>query len=949
MSNSASALIQPSGQKLDLQPRRLDWVEPLKALALIGILWNHIAECFGRGPWFTNPTPNWPDFATRITKVYPFETAFPLSLAQFVGWLGDSCPGVFLLLSGFGLTWAALGKSQERVGFWNFLQRRASRIFPLYIAMHFVILGLAVAVPGNTLDLGERRTLLSLLGLRFTDDLFFKISPSWWFVWTILQLYMLFPLLYRGLRRFGLAKFVGITFGFTFAVRLAALFGVPSQWNLYYWMTGVFCGTRLAEFTAGMAFAACLQRVLAGERPSWTSARVFLSSLACYVVGFGCSLTWYGSVVSNLLVSIGMTGLFYSAWKGLLSRNRFAAAGLTWVGVESFSVFLFHQPPLKWSAELLADESAAIRFAAALGVTLASFPAGNVIRRFVDQLMIKFRSLATTEQNAHWMLRMGTIAACLTICSGMFLLNPTPSPHWEGRGLAVLIGVAGMMAALCDWALVRKGRRHYVAPTIDRDYDPKTFIGSLIELRRMLANAIAKTPAAVEHGVYRSTFAAVFLHLFVFPAGHGPASLALGLVFGVASVGVEVALARLIGNGSTHRLFGLRQAFANPASTWLCGGIASVVLFVGAEASLIKWHPIESNRWGEFPALMEHPTRGYALKPNLDIRLHYNNYDYRLKTNSLGLASPEIDIDLSDKAHRVLVLGDAFSMPEGMPREESWTAYLEYIVRNSNENGKRLQEPIQLVNAGVTGYGPNESLAQFAELAPEVKPEVTIYQFFANEFHEVAQDFENRRIGIGLRPGDASMIERQIGRSQVISHLNRELQGAREVVRREPSSYRRSKALLKLFPAGDCELYSSERIAKVRGVLAEMKQIAEQHSSKFVICYVPAAINACSPSELAYFPHRELTENRKAYDFDRPRCHLLQIARELNIDVIDLTDVLRSRWSLSSKFKTKQTYFANSWHWTRRGHWVAACEIAPYLRRELFKTDSLTWYFEFNF
>ncbi len=894
MSVTATTQLTQPALQAEVASRRLDWIEPLKALALIGILWNHIAECFGRGPWFTNPTPNWQPFAERMAKVYPFETQFPWSITQFVGWLGDSCPGVFILLSGFGLTWAALGKRPDAVGFLSFFRRRTARIFPLYIAMHFVILGLAVAVPGNTLDLGERRTLLSLLGLRFTDDLFFKISPSWWFVWTILQLYVLFPILYGGLRRFGLARFLAVTCGLTFAVRLAALFGVPSQWNLYYWMTGVFCGTRLAEFTVGMALAAHLHRIHAGESKPRPTSRLLFVSLACYATGFACSLTWYGTVVSNLMVSVGLTGLFFSAWKTLLSRNASVAAGLTWIGVESFSVFLLHQPPMKWSIDLLADEPFAVRFAAVLGVTLASFPIGRCIRRFVDRLMGKLQSLATNEQRSHWMLRMGTTAGCLTIGLAMFLLNPTPSPHWEGRGFSVLIGIVGAMAAMCDWALTCRTRPH-----------------------------------AIAHGVYRSTFAASFLHLFVFPSGHGSASLAVGMLFGVASVGVDFVLRRLASDSAPHRLFGLRRLLSSPMTRWAAGATASILLFAVAEASLIKWHPIETNRWGEFPALMSHPTRGYALKPNLNIRLHYNNYDYRLKTNSLGLASPEVPIEKPKGVYRVLVLGDAFSMPEGFTN--GWTRGLESLV---NSDGRRPGgvPKIQVINGGVTGYGPNESLAQYAELAPLLKPDITIYQFFANEFFEAGQDFQTRRIGIGLEAGDASKIERLIGRSQVISHINRYVTEAKERVRDEPSSYRRSRALLKLFPAGPDDMYSDERLAHVESALSEMKQIARRCGSTFDVCYVPAAINVLNPSEMSYFPKRELTERGSLYDFDRPRRHLSAVSERVGISVYDMSSWLKDRtpdrWAGVS---LQPTYFRDSWHWNEHGHAVMSRFWADYL------------------
>jgi peptidoglycan/LPS O-acetylase OafA/YrhL len=99
----------------------IDWLDPIKAFALLAILLNHFVEEFGKGPWFTNPGNNWPDFATRMANVFPSDHPFPISLIQFLGWLGDSGPGVFILASGFGLTWAVLhrpGEESRPLNFW---------------------------------------------------------------------------------------------------------------------------------------------------------------------------------------------------------------------------------------------------------------------------------------------------------------------------------------------------------------------------------------------------------------------------------------------------------------------------------------------------------------------------------------------------------------------------------------------------------------------------------------------------------------------------------------------------------------------------------------------------------------------------------------------------------------------------------------------------------------
>ena len=142
----------------NLKVPEIDWLNPLRALALLGILLNHLVEEFASGPWFTHPANDWPDLATRLKNLYPHDLSSPfLSLVQFGGWLGDNCPGVFILVSGVGLTWAALHRS-DRVPFSDFIKRRLLRIFPLYITLHFIFLLGALFIPGSTLTMASPHT-----------------------------------------------------------------------------------------------------------------------------------------------------------------------------------------------------------------------------------------------------------------------------------------------------------------------------------------------------------------------------------------------------------------------------------------------------------------------------------------------------------------------------------------------------------------------------------------------------------------------------------------------------------------------------------------------------------------------------------------------------------------------------------------------------------------------
>jgi peptidoglycan/LPS O-acetylase OafA/YrhL len=420
-------------RKTNITPH-LDWLNPLKGLALLAILLNHLVEEFGPGPWFTNPSNNWPDLATRMANVFPHGHSLPVSIIQFLGWLGDSGPGVFILASGIGLTWATLHRPKNDLKFINFFKRRVIRIYPLYIAMHFIFLTGAVFIPDSAISkvspfsytLASPYTILSMLGLRCTDTLFFGfISPAWWFVWLIIQLYLLFPFLYLLMEHIGLKWFLIITCIFTFASRFFAILN-PNwlPYSLFNWMTGIFFGTRLSEFCIGMAIAVILFRLKGKSQQEPMVQRVFAWALPIYLLGLICSFTWVGSVVSNLLVTLGMAGLFYSTWTTFIKKVPILSHALVWIGVEAYSVYLVHQPPLKLTGVLISVVE--WHLAAALIVLAVSFPVGWLINQAVRNLLLMGKHMTTKES-------FRTFSFLVAVVLGLAFIFFDPPTGWESH------------------------------------------------------------------------------------------------------------------------------------------------------------------------------------------------------------------------------------------------------------------------------------------------------------------------------------------------------------------------------------------------------------------------------------------------------------------------------------------------------------------------------------
>jgi peptidoglycan/LPS O-acetylase OafA/YrhL len=843
------------------QERKLyfDWVDALKAFAILGILLNHLVEEFGPAPWFANPSNDWPDLATRLGNLWPQGDNLPVRIVYFLGWLGDSGPGIFILLSGFGLTLSMLKKPTSDRNLEVFYQRRLIRIFPLYLTIHLLtILGAFLLLGADRITLGIN-TLLSFLGLRFRDSLFMYINPSWWFIWLLIQLYFLYPFLFRLMKKAGLVWFFLITLAFTILSRGAGLAGIRYSNELFFWMTGIFFGARLAEFTLGMALAALVvengRAIASITRSPWFLPISFLA----YVLGLSASVLWIGALISNLLVTAGFCGLFYSAWRrGIKDRLRFLTKPIIWIGMNSFGVFLLHQAPLIWTGELFGDSK--IHLIAALLVVALSFPLAMALERSIRK---------ATDYVVNVRIARSTIWSTVPV---VFLL----------LGLLVVMTPARFSP--------------------DAVYFLSMLIIAFVLYLIVLEFKIPVNENQWFHLICLSAIFASSLKIFILPSGFGFLSVAAGCS---------------IAGGIVFFYYLLRQR----ALAWALALPALGVLAMLVEMSFRIYKPLETPvRWGEFPALQVHPTRAYGLKPNLDILLKYNNYRYRLQTNSEGLASPEIAVQRpSQNTLRVLIAGDAFSMPEGMGYQSAYPHLLEERLSVALS-----PTPVQVINGGVTGYGPNESLPQIAELVPVYRPDIVIYQFFINEWEEVNLSREERLINIGLISGRSRMEELIFG-SQLLAYGKKYERQLREFMKGKDSSYRYQKSLLRFYQK-DNALYKNENtLRKLNDVLSAMKNTCREYHAKFLIVFVPGQAVVSAPKDVVYFPRKADLADTLVYDLKLPLKKTAALAAELAIPLTDLTPALKNH-------PAQPVYFPASWHWNQEGHRVAAEVIFEALR-----------------
>lgn len=826
---------------------RLDWIDALKAFALIGILLNHAVESYGSMPWFSNPSEYWPSFDVRVANIFPKDGSLFIRIIQFMGWLGDMGPGIFIFVSGLTLTLSALNKP---VGVTDFYKTRALRIYPLYVGIHLIVV--VVAIFYFKWEVGIAWTLLSVLGLRFLNSLFWFINASWWFIWLVLQLYLVFPFLINLLKKKGAVSFLIITLVITLLSRTAGVLGFTLTADLDKWMTGLFAGTRLFEFSFGMFIGFLIKNNnISLKKIIKDPVKFPLISLVIYIIGFASSLTLFGSIFSIIFITTGLSGIFYSFYEFIIRGNVKTEKFVIWIGKNSFSTFLIHQSFMKFYGEELTGYAKLI---ALVLIIILSVIGGHYIEKLVDILFKYLQSKYFQIVNFFKKNISPKSGMFFIICTSILsLLIAIGQIH--SSGIVVLVFVIQFLYLVFYRLLVNPVKSSHLY----RYYDLTIFITFLVVF-------------------FRGSWLALFVLLIV----------------------ISYTLLLL----------------TNKIKHWKA--VISVTLIVIAgilttEFYLRHYKPLETNSWGELPALQTDNETIYSLIPNKITNLRYNNYDYTLVTNSLGFASPEISLGTKTETEiRIMITGDAFSMPEGIEYENSYPALLENKLKDAIP-GKR----INVINAGVTGYGPNEIYAQVKKFVDKIRPDIVINEMFINEFLEINLTRNERLKEIGLernefkkkRIRDKVMM---LGNFQLVIQFPfylKNLVGANE-------DYNYNKSLL-YFYEKDSPFYNDSVIIKLNNYLVNMKEICFNHEAELIVMGVPGQLEVSESKYISYFPKSVNINDTSVFDLNKPLFIIENICNDNNIKYLNSKIVLKGN-------PEQPLYFEKSWHWNVKGHEVVA-------------------------
>ncbi len=118
------------------------------------------------------------------------------------------------------------------------------------------------------------------------------------------------------------------------------------------------------------------------------------------------------------------------------------------------------------------------------------------------------------------------------------------------------------------------------------------------------------------------------------------------------------------------------------------------------------------------PRFEPHETRGYENARDAEYRQGKPEWVMHVRTNSLGFRGGEP----RDEKLRILAVGDSFTFGYGVSEDETWTTLLD-----------RAHEEVEVINAGVPGYGTAHELLLLEEHGPTLRPDIVLLAFFWND------------------------------------------------------------------------------------------------------------------------------------------------------------------------------------------------------------------------
>jgi hypothetical protein len=374
------------------------------------------------------------------------------------------------------------------------------------------------------------------------------------------------------------------------------------------------------------------------------------------------------------------------------------------------------------------------------------------------------------------------------------------------------------------------------------------------------------------------------------------------------------------------------------------------------------------------PAIWEpHPLFGWWHIPYSGGTFHsdFNEFETEVRINARGLRDREIGYDNPDDAYRVLSLADSFGEALQVELEETYHKQLETLLAGS------LGRPVQVLNAGVGGWGTDQQAIFYLAEGFRYEPDLVLLAFFirndaVNNFGplEIARNGgRQQKEFFSLSPGgelipppveDERPAETIVPDTEPLPETTPALLGVADVLWRTSALYRFLMPYLRDIPPvlqslGPSGILGGEAVIRADNptvpipfyvyrtpsdedfeaawqlteqIIVGLNNQVSQRGSKFMIVLI-AAPEQVYPQTWANIT---LTYPELAgidFDPDAPNLRLTQFLAGQGIPYVDLLPVFRE---YAAQPDAPPLHLRHDQHWTAAGHRLAAETIEAFLR-----------------
>ena len=239
---------------------------------------------------------------------------------DFFGYYGVQ---IFIFISGVGL---AISMLHKKTNYIPFILRRLKIIYAMLIVA-FVFYFFSRIVMESHIFTGWRELLWKFLlihTLKPYQDL--SVNGPWWFFGLIFQLYLLFPLLFRIIKKFNLKGFLAIClFSFVCTYIEAYIFHTPQGIS---WHANSIA--HLPEFAFGIFIALNFQKKI--------HPVVFISALITFILGSFYKIFFPLSFLSVTIILY----FIISTLIPLIKKSKWMTKILLNIGILSMAIFITH-------------------------------------------------------------------------------------------------------------------------------------------------------------------------------------------------------------------------------------------------------------------------------------------------------------------------------------------------------------------------------------------------------------------------------------------------------------------------------------------------------------------------------------------------------------------------------------------------------------------------------